>query len=146
DDDEGVVIGDAVLDLALEVAARDEDGAGDHALFELVELAHVEERGGADLCLGLGRLNLSDLRFRLLQQVAIARHHHSTSIAGMSLRGCPAQPLGRASRHKSYRDGRIFPTAATRSTSAGRTVPSGSRTTACATGSYGVSSAFITTS
>jgi len=74
DDDRGVVVRDLVLDLALEVAAGDEDRTGDHALLELVELAHVQEGGRADARLGIGRGDLLDLRLRLLQQVAKTRH------------------------------------------------------------------------
>ena len=62
DDDLGVLVGDAVLDLALEVAAGDEDRPGNGALLELVGLSHVEhDRAVGTQLLGLGRGDLGDL-------------------------------------------------------------------------------------
>ena len=62
-----VAVGELVLDLALEVPARDEDRAGDHALLVLVVLAHVEERGVGQARFGVGRLDLADVLLGLCQ-------------------------------------------------------------------------------
>ena len=66
-DDRRVAVGELVLDLALEVAARDEHRAGDHPLLVLVELADVEERGVAQARFGVGRLDLADVLLGLCQ-------------------------------------------------------------------------------
>ncbi len=73
--DPGVLRRDPVLDVALELAARDVDRAGDRALFVLVGLTHVEERPPfGEESLGLAGGDLGDRLLRLVQQVAEACH------------------------------------------------------------------------
>ena len=64
DQDLGVLVGDLVLDVRLELAPGDEDGARDRALGVLVGLAHVEDDDvgvGVAQGLGFGGLDLADL-------------------------------------------------------------------------------------
>jgi hypothetical protein len=75
DDRCGAVV-DLVLDLALEVAARQEHRARDRALLELIQLADVEECGAAEAGLRFGGIDLDDLAFRGLQEVSETRHRY----------------------------------------------------------------------
>src|SRR5882724_3346034 len=72
DDDRRVAVGELVLDLALEMPARNEHRAGNHPLLVLVELAHVEERRTAETGLGLDGIDLADLGLGLVEQLSKA--------------------------------------------------------------------------
>src|SRR5207248_10915561 len=76
--DDGLVLRDPILDLALQVPAGDEHRVRHRSLLVLVELADVDERGVVEVRLGLGRLDLADLLLRLGQQLAEAGHRVSS--------------------------------------------------------------------
>ncbi len=64
-----------VLDLALQVAAGDMDGARHRTLFVLVRLTDVEHRGPrGDGRLGLGGVDLTDAGLGGAEQIAEAGH------------------------------------------------------------------------
>ena len=76
-DHRGVAVGDAALDLRLEVTPRDEHGAGDGTLLELVRLPDVEEHGvglGTAARVSVGRGDLPDLGLGLGEEIAERRH------------------------------------------------------------------------
>ncbi len=78
DDDRGVAVDDPVLDLALEVAPGDVDGAGQGALLVLVGLSHVEHHGAvADGIFGGAGVDLADADLGLVEQIAVAGHSES---------------------------------------------------------------------
>ena len=75
DDDGRVLVGDAILDLCLEVPARDVDGAGNRALLVLVGFTDVEhDRAGSDVRRGTLGIDLADLGFRSGEQVTERCH------------------------------------------------------------------------
>jgi hypothetical protein len=79
------VVGDAVLDLALEEAPGDVDRSGQRALLVLVGLPHVEDDGvGArgQRRLGPGGVDLPDLGLRLGEQLAEAGHGSTSCLGG----------------------------------------------------------------
>jgi hypothetical protein len=76
DDDRRGLVGDARLDVALEVAAGDVEGPGDRSLRVLLGLAHVEDHGAgaAPGLVGLGGADLSDLRLGGGEELTEAGH------------------------------------------------------------------------
>ena len=75
DDDRRVLVGEPALDLGLEVAAGDVDGAGERALVVLVGLADVEhERAGGDALGGAVGVDLGDLGLGGRQQISERGH------------------------------------------------------------------------
>ena len=71
------MVGDAVLDLALEVATGDVHRAGDRALLVLVGLADVEHHGAGSIATAVvrrGGVDLADLGLGLREQIAEASH------------------------------------------------------------------------
>ena len=71
DDDRLRLVGDATLDLRLEVAPGQEHRAGHRALLELVGLADVEQgRTVGEQLLRLGGGHLGDLRLGFVEEVS----------------------------------------------------------------------------
>ena len=88
DDDRRRPVGDVALDPALEVAARDVDGAGDVPLLILIALADVENRGRGLAREALGRLGrrlLADLPFHGSQMISIRLLHLTYPFPGSLL-------------------------------------------------------------
>ena len=81
DDDRLRLVGEATLDLALEMATGDVHRARQGTLFVLVGLAHVEDHDLAafDELLGLRRVDFGDLRLGLDEQVAERRHERNAT-------------------------------------------------------------------
>ena len=76
DDDRARLVGELALDLELEVAPGQVDGARDGALLVLVGLADVEEGDAAGLeqRLRVGLLHLADGRLGLVQKISGCGH------------------------------------------------------------------------
>ena len=100
DDDLAVALGELVLDLALEVAARDEHGAGDDAGSYSSCSRTSRNVAVPSFASASAGVDLADLGFRLGEQLAERGHSGDSGIRGAAIER----------RVKSYRPGRIFPT------------------------------------